>query len=1209
MRIKKLRFKNLNSLFGEWEIDFSDPVFLNEGIFAITGPTGSGKTTILDAISLALYGNTRRLGRIAGSQGSNEIISKGAGDCFSEVFFDVGGKSYRAIWWQHRAKKKADGKLQKVNHEFSIIDCGGNVDIIARKETTCTEIADVLNMDFSQFTRSVMLCQGSFSAFLDSDGKDRAAYFEKITGSRIYADISKKVFARAKAETDIYERLLIENKSLEVLSPQEEAAIENRLTAGEAVLADKLAARDKLAADISVTQRLTEYEKEQASIIAALAELDLKQPEIDLLQSKLELSARASGVVTFYERFNKTALELAKEKDGLKLRKDKSTVLEDSLKEKLVQHEDLEKDYYALQHDSELFFDRLNAASETETLLKSKRELYDKNIAEKNVSEQRRTDLLSAIEELEKVRRALNADMEKSRFYLEKNSAGKALVVNLNAIFERFKSFSLSNELIQTAAKDISARETKLSELAVRLSAAESTFIELKTTKESLEKQYLDCKARVLQSGINPGELRQQRLDAEKGLQSLEKAIELGKSFDAQKLRLSKISAESLELAEKQKKYSVEIVHLAEEISHLKKIVSLIKETAELSDLRGHLIDGEPCPLCGSTSHPYAGDTPENDYVKRSSELKMLEQRESQMQKEAVVFSGRLELLQKSQLECSGEIGAIESRLSSLDFASRSVSEMEELLSLQKNELSVLEDKIAAHENLESQMRKTADDLASVLPEYSKCELETSEIRSSIKNEKDAIELLNNQKTQKENELAVMFSQCISEFELAQYGVDSLAYDTLRTVYLSLKKRADEYSGHASALENNEKKLAGKEPELAALMESLANVRKESAKLEESLDSLEKELSELARKRRQFFDGDDIESARSAAKLRLDVKRSELEASSAAVQGMKEELARVSGAGEISVKRIAELEILLKESERLFEANLLKSGFPGREEFEQAVITEEIGSGYQKTVSGYLKEKEFLNTRKDELKKNVMDLKGSISEKPYDEMKDSYDLILNEISALEREFGGLDEKLRQNREKHRHSSELAGRIQCQRSVCSRWNELNSLIGSAQGDKYRKFVQSITFNILLELANTELLVMTERYSLVPRLNSSLEIDVLDHYSSGLPRPIENLSGGEKFIISLALALGLSRLSSGKQKMDSLFLDEGFGTLDEKSLEMAISALARVQREGKQICIISHVPLIRERIPLKIEVVPLGATGRSELTGPGVSRKNH
>jgi exonuclease SbcC len=162
--------------------------------------------------------------------------------------------------------------------------------------------------------------------------------------------------------------------------------------------------------------------------------------------------------------------------------------------------------------------------------------------------------------------------------------------------------------------------------------------------------------------------------------------------------------------------------------------------------------------------------------------------------------------------------------------------------------------------------------------------------------------------------------------------------------------------------------------------------------------------------------------------------------------------------------------------------------------------------------------------------------------------------------------------------------------------------LHELIGSADGKKYRNFAQGLTFELLVFNANRQLKRMTDRYLLLHDDRQPLELNVVDNYQAGEIRSTKNLSGGESFIVSLALALGLSQMASRNVRVDSLFLDEGFGTLDENTLDTALETLAGLQQDGKLIGVISHVPALKERIGTQIQVIPQTG-GRSRISGPG------
>ncbi len=196
MRILAIHLHNLNSLAGRWSIDFSAPEYVASGIFAITGPTGAGKSTILDAICLALYGRTPRLRQVTRSQ--NEIMSRRTGACAAEVEFETSQGRYRCHWSQHRARRRPDGQLQQPRHE--LVDAVTGRVLETRMKAVAEQVERLTGMDFERFTRSMLLAQGDFAAFLQAGPDERAPILEQITGTAVYSRISILVHERRAAE-------------------------------------------------------------------------------------------------------------------------------------------------------------------------------------------------------------------------------------------------------------------------------------------------------------------------------------------------------------------------------------------------------------------------------------------------------------------------------------------------------------------------------------------------------------------------------------------------------------------------------------------------------------------------------------------------------------------------------------------------------------------------------------------------------------------------------------------------------------------------------------------------------------------------------------------------------------------------------------------------------------------------------------------------
>ncbi len=319
MKIEQLRFRNLNSLAGEWVIDFTDRELSDEGIFLITGPTGAGKTTILDAITLALYGQTPRLSSI--STGGNENMSRQQVNCFSEVIFSAGGKRYRALWSQRRARGKADGRLQAPYREFEDMTGAPGKPIDKIREVS-RAVLEAVGMDFDGFTRSVMLTQGQFARFLNAQPADRAHILEKITGTDFYSAISRRCLRMrgeaAKKSEFLHQRLA----DCRVLSSGERAALEAEQKAIDADCAanqkEQQAVRSAREWAVSMDSAIRERAQAEARGKALIAEISKFEPS----RERLERSRKAAGLREGYavlknrRRIADDAQALLKELDG-----------------------------------------------------------------------------------------------------------------------------------------------------------------------------------------------------------------------------------------------------------------------------------------------------------------------------------------------------------------------------------------------------------------------------------------------------------------------------------------------------------------------------------------------------------------------------------------------------------------------------------------------------------------------------------------------------------------------------------------------------------------------------------------------------------------------------------------------------------------------------------------------------------------------------
>ena len=282
MKICKLRLKNLNSLKGEWEIDFTKAPFDDAGVFAIVGPTGAGKSTLLDAICLALYHETPRL-KVSPSQ--NDVMTRHTSECLAEVEFEIKGKGYRAFWGQRRARGQSDGKLQPMTCEL----CERDGTIITTKiHEKIDKIADITGLDFSRFTKSMLLAQGGFSAFLNASANDRAELLEELTGTEIYGDVSKWVFDKHKLEKQAIASLENFNEQTQLLTDeafaelkQTESSFESDEKANAGALKQHQAVLEWRRTEKKLQEQVAQYQQQFDDATQALADFAPQQRQLE----------------------------------------------------------------------------------------------------------------------------------------------------------------------------------------------------------------------------------------------------------------------------------------------------------------------------------------------------------------------------------------------------------------------------------------------------------------------------------------------------------------------------------------------------------------------------------------------------------------------------------------------------------------------------------------------------------------------------------------------------------------------------------------------------------------------------------------------------------------------------------------------------------------------------------------------------------------
>ena len=421
----------------------------------------------------------------------------------------------------------------------------------------------------------------------------------------------------------------------------------------------------------------------------------------------------------------------------------------------------------------------------------------------------------------------------------------------------------------------------------------------------------------------------------------------------------------------------------------------------------------------------------------------------------------------------------------------------------------------------------------------------------------------------------------------------------------NLKKKQLLWKKSASSLRDQEHSLQGFNAARDRTLQSIEMAKIEQTKLVTKLATLQDEQKKVTAKRQDLFaDKDplivekDLQKQVLAAEQQLKKHQDELtnkRKDIAIFQERKEQLS-------LSVSnRKSELD----KQEEKFKLLLHEHTFDSEQSFLQAIQPAEKRNQLKVQI-------ETLDTQYNQTKAKLLNIDETIDEEKgkqpttleYDDLAKQLEDQTAESGQLQQQLGSLSEQITSYENNVKHQQQKQELLTQQKKEYDYWSQLHTLIGSADGKKFRNFAQGLTFELMVHHANQTLDKMSDRYLLKRSQDAPLELTVIDAYQAGETRSTANLSGGETFIISLALALGLSTMASQKVQIDSLFLDEGFGTLDEESLEVALETLSTLQQRGKIIGIISHVPLLKERIDVQLHLLA-GLDGRSTISGPGVS----
>lgn len=1087
MKIEKIRFKNLASLAGEWQINLTDPVFADAGIFALSGPVGSGKSTIFDAIRLALYGRTSRLDRV--NQSDNEIMTRGTKECFAEVIFSNGKGRFLCRWSQHRAARTDN--LQKAQHQLSELENGsveGRI-LTSKLEDTRERIRELTGMDFSHFSRAMILPQGQFANFLHATPDERSPILEQITGTGIYAEISRKAHELARGQQLELEALEESCSGIEILPEERILELQNAIRKN----------RDAV-------QDIRKRYDAGAEIIRA----------VKALESETETQARIAAAQTELARELTRAEQLCGETAEAKRR---------------------------LEEEQVMLAPLLRKVRELDTRISIRQENRNRAEQELDFQKKRLAETERALQTAEQRKQQQEKRLNQLRDELQKHSADAALgniLGSLELLCGQLEQLERETEetekLLDSLQQERSAQETVLAQTQAALLKQETAYADAADLFRRQE-ELLDS---LLNGSTVPGffaekeQAAAQVREQEELLRRMEEAASLRSQQDELRnlqntIRTEYASVITLRNAELELKTAQEqrIALLEQQRLDQARIASLEK-------FRNALQEGRECPLCGSKDHPYAHHlpAPEPDQLPEARQtLKRLETELSKRQNaisrhEAQLAAGdEKEKLLEAALK-KMENGLPRDRATLLSAHQTAAQELTRLNTVG----AMIETAIQDRNHAESKREAAQARLRELTSNAENCTSRLNTLKSRCELNMQAMK----EKTERRKNLRSSMTELLKDVTVLPDQPPRMLVDTLRRRFTGFEQLSAEEKHAAADLEQFTLDLRTGTERRVNFTAALEECRKNA-------ESLKLELDALKLQRKQFFGEKDP----NAEEEKLTAALKQAEFSSHAAEESRQTLRLKSGS----------LQTSFQESEKR------------AEQLRQFLTGHDVG-----------------------LPANLAAMEASLLE--LDEQRQKCLAAIGEHSLL----------LEQHAKNLERSAALTKQIEAKRVLRQKWALLDELIGSSEGKKFRLFVQSLTFETLIGLANDQLVKFTDHFILTADPESGLEFNILDRYRGDELRSTRNLSGGETFLVSLALALGLSRMTRDKVRIDTLFLDEGFGTLDEETLQHALEQLAGLRQNGKLIGIISHAHGIDSAVPVVLRLE--NNHGRSSITGPGV-----
>lgn len=1269
MKILVIRGLNIASLEGKFEVNFHADPLKSAGIFAITGPTGSGKSSLLDTLCLALFENTPRLMNAGTTQVQDvpgslvtvgnpaSLLRKGATEGYAEVeFIGIDNKCYQATWSVRRAYGRISGALQNSTMRLKNV----TDDLVfgsTRKNEIKEEISRVLGLTYEQFTRSVLLAQGEFASFLKAKDDQRASLLEKLTGTELYSRISSRIYLKYTEIKSEYEELFTRIREHNILTEEEFTTLQTMLSETENAF-------QQINSELTQKKSMKDwYELESAG----LKKLEATRLDLERLQSEeIQLQEDICFVNVYndteeirplYQTYNDRLLQIKKlldERDAyLKSSKDQ----EDRCIA-LVAQQNLQKTKLTgLLEEEPLLMSQLKEVR----LLDTHIETTEKNLVDRRKSITKKSEEIETyqknISALENKINSINVSLEEVTKWFNSNKQRERIALSFERISDQLtqsdvirKELAVLNGQFTTYKSEIDEKKNEQLSLEKQLTAKRESAVQseskIKTLSQLLEKRPLQ----TIRSTVTNA--REERLKIQYLVERYSNIIRLRDDLNKGRTDLDKQKKEYTEITGQLQLLQNELVVLEGKRDQARKSDDLFKMTCSesVTFLRSSLKPESPCPVCGSISHPYAervldelqqlSDQYQNelsDAEKRVKEKTELQNRyqakllaitsiQNDLQERITTLEQNLTVNLREVAEYTSELAGNSTELSgnmnglfanpsglfenTFGHQENDPAHYEQVIELLKEKILNLDKVIKDAEEETEHAEKITKELAEHQQTYADFQREEQNIQATILTIKVRLQALSEnigslqtQIKEKQEHLRNALNLIDGYFNNGQWQENWLQNPTL---FISrLEEFAKNWKEKTDEKSQLEKLLSESGLRLETEKKLYEATHKEYGEEVQRTEELNNNLLSMKENRKQYFEGKSADETEDSFNRRKQAESKRHEDLQQQVQNLKVSIEKSKGELSQVLQKLhaheaekEQLEIRISEWIQVY----TRSHPDMDADYLRGLLNANADLIQEKRIRVDSFRMRLSNKKTEEaLHLNQMQIHSDNRPKdilPLAEVDSVMESLLVKKNEIEQKRSELLVKKRMHENAMESVAYLQKKIDETKPLYENWSKLNAELGQQNGGKFKLIAQSFTLDHLLHHANLHIRQIAPRY-LLQRIPETLSLQVIDKDMCDQVRSVHSLSGGETFLVSLSLALGLSSLSSGKMNVESLFIDEGFGSLDEDSLSAAMDALESLRLQGRKVGVITHVKEMTERISTRI-VVRKGNSGASHIS---------